>query len=171
MSMSLMLSLRRRLPLPAPLEGRDPLEDIFLGLLLDAPYPCQPVLGGRLLKLREARHLQFVVDGLGGFRSQGGNGQQRENTRRDLALELFVGGHGAGLEILLDLRRQIRPDAGNLQQFLVRQLSQVAREPLQVEGRLAIGPDLEGVILPYLEDVGDVGEHPGDFPVLHSNSR
>ena len=93
---------------------------------------------------------------------------QLEDARRNLLAEVCQVGDAASVEVLLDLRRQILPDAGNIQEPPpIRHTADVLGQPLHRLGRTPVCPHAKRVLLFDLQEVGDLVEETYDLRVLH----
>ena len=123
--------------------------------------PLQPV---------EIGHSGLFKEELRRLGPEAGNRQKLQEPRRYLGLQLFMGMDETGRTVLLDLGGQFLADPGDLPQLLPGEGLHPLRNLLQVEGSPTVGPDLEGVVPLYLQDVGHLGEYAGELEVFHENT-
>ena len=157
-----------RHPLLAPADEPDALEDVLLGLRLDAGQASKPALAGPLLELVDPGDVLPLVEHPGRPGPDPGNVQQRDHPAgnplargRDLL-------DPPGPEVLLDLAREVGPDPGNvLQAVLAGDRLDVLAQRLEVLRGAAVGPDAERVLALELQDVRHELELPRHLEVLH----
>ena len=149
----------QRHPLPPALPDGDALEDVLLGLGLDARDADQRVRPRQFLQALHRVHARPLVEQLRRLRPDAVDAHHLHDARRDLFAQLFQVLHGTALKILLDLARQVLSDARDLLQAFARgHCCDVLRQPLHGLGRAPVGPDAEGILALDLQEIGDLVE-------------
>src|SRR5438067_6260678 len=143
----------------ALLQGGDRAEDVLLGLRLDLRKLLEPMILRGFLELLDRRDLQVVVDGPRGRWADARYAQEREKTRRDRRLKLFVSLGSAGRDDLLDRFADRRPDLWDLlETALLDELGEWLAEVADRASGRAVRDRAEDVLTLELDQVADLVE-------------
>ena len=137
-------------------------------LLLSHPRKLgEPAALDCLLEFGRGRHSELLVQLLHGLGADALDVQQLEQAGGQSGNRLVVLLHAAGREVLVDLLRDTRTDAGHLLQlaFGVERFD-VGAEVGQRSGRLPVGEHVEPGLAPYFERIRDAVKPAGEFLVL-----
>ena len=129
-------------------------------LLLGA-HPAQGAdlaVRGRLLEVFDRADAELAIEHRDGLRTDALQVEQVEDRRRKLGDQLAVELGVAGLDDLADPRGQILADAGNLAKPGHVERRQLVRMVGDDVGAVAVGADLERVVVLDLQQIGDLPE-------------
>ena len=153
----------------ALLDHRDALEDVGLGLGLDARQSAELARLGQRLQGGDVADTRFVVEQLRGPGAQTGDVHQLDHAVRDLLVEGVHVLHPARPQVLADLVGEVLADAGDLAQpLLLRDHLDVLAEAFETLAGATVGADAEGIVSADLQEIGHPIEETGDLDVLHA---
>ena len=157
----------RHAGLAAP-DERDPLQDVRLGLRLDAVEPAELARPRQLLQAVEAGDALMLVEELRGLGADARHVHEVRDPAGDPPLRGLDVLDAARPEVLDDLPREVLPHPRDLlETLLARERLHVLGERLEVLGGAPVGTDAERVLLLDLEDVRHQVEEARELEVLH----
>ena len=121
--------------------------------------------GGRLEIVQRA-DAELAIQYGNGFRSHPLQVQQIENRGRELGDELAVKGGVAGFGNLTNPRGEILADARNLAQAIRVEECELVRMIGSDVGAIAVGANLEGILVFDLEEIGNFAKYPCNREII-----
>ena len=153
--------------------GFQVMKDIPLGFFSETPERSHAPLLRRLLQLVERPDAEIVIQRFHPFRSDTGDFEQFGQRRGHRPSMFFKHRGRAGLDNLLDLRRQVFADSGQFGQILplLEHRSNITGEIAQRASRIAIGTDAERIGAFNFEKVRQLIEVRCDIRIVYRHRR